>query len=75
MLGKLLDFVIGREPVQTAAVVTAVVGLAVAFGLNLSEEQTAAISGAVAVILGWVARAAVTPVRHPEPPPVPGVPQ
>lgn len=62
MIGKVLDFIVGREPVQTAAVVTAIVGLAVAFGLNLSEEQTAAISGAVAVILGWVARAAVSPV-------------
>jgi hypothetical protein len=75
MLGKVLDFVVGREPVATGAVVTAVLALAVAFGADLTGEQTAAITAAAVAVVGFLARSAVTPVRHPEPPPAPGVPK
>lgn len=65
MIGKLLDFVVGREPVATGAVVSAVLALVVAFGVDLSAEQTAAIAGAVTVVVAWFARKAVTPVAGP----------
>lgn len=63
MIGKLLNFVVGKEPVAVSAAVTAVVGLAVAFGLDLTGEQTAAITAAVVAVLGLLGRSAVTPVR------------
>lgn len=56
------------EPVRTttiSAAVAAVLALAVAFGLDLTQEQTAAILGVVAVagpiIAGLIARKKVTP--------------
>jgi hypothetical protein len=77
MLGKFLGFVIGREPVASGAVIAAVLGLAVAFGADLSAEQTAAITSVAVVLIGWFARSAVTPVHQPTEGPVdaPGVPQ
>lgn len=63
MIGKLINFVVGREPVAAGAVVTALVGLAVAFGADLTEEQVAAISAVVVATMGWLARSVVTPVR------------
>jgi uncharacterized protein (DUF697 family) len=63
LLSKIINFVIGREPVAVGAVVTALVGLAVAFGADLSEEQTAAISAVAVAVVGWLARSVVTPVR------------
>lgn len=65
MIGKVLDFVVGREPVATGAVVTAVLALAVAFGADLTGEQTAAATGAVVAVVGWLARKAVTPLGRP----------
>lgn len=58
-----------NEPAVTVASVTAVVaaliGLLVAFGLDVSKEQTAAILGLVAVagpiVAGLVTRTKVTP--------------
>lgn len=58
-----------NEPVLTAAsiagVVSAVLALAIAFGVDISESQTAAILGVVGtvapIVLAFVARAKVTP--------------
>lgn len=48
------------------AIVSALLALAAAFGLNLSADQTAAIVGAVAVlapiVAAWFTRGQVTPV-------------
>ena len=48
------------------AIVTAVLALLTSFGLNLSDEQTAAILGVVAVlapiVAGFITRRHVTPV-------------
>src|ERR1041384_4494750 len=69
MLSKLLDFVIGREPVATAtgiaAVVTAGLGVGAAFGLDITAEQIAAIGALTAALAGWLGRSAVTPVDTP----------
>jgi uncharacterized membrane protein len=58
--------VFGREPVAIIAAVQAVILLAVAFGVSVSDQQTAAIVGAVGAILallgGGVARSRVSPV-------------
>lgn len=68
MLTKLLDFVVGREPVATATglagLVTAVLGLAATFGADITAEQIAAVGALAAALAGWLARKAVSPV-HP----------
>lgn len=51
-----------REPVLIANAVTAVVALAVAFGVPVTPEQRAAIVGLVVVVGSIVARSKVTPV-------------
>jgi hypothetical protein len=60
MLGRIL-----REPVLTVGLLEAVLAVAVAFGLDLTPEQTAAVLGLAAAALAFAvgARAAVTPVR------------
>jgi len=63
-----------REPLLTAAGitagVTALIGLLVAFGVNVTEGQTAAILGVVAVaaplVVGFFARSKVTPTADPK---------
>lgn len=66
---KLLDWIIGREPVATAtgiaAVVTAGLGVAAAFGLDITAEQIAAVGALAAALAGWAGRRAVTPVTTP----------
>lgn len=67
MIGKLLDFVVGREPVATATGlaggVAALVGILQAFDvLHLTPEQLAALAALVTWLAGWVARRVVTPV-------------
>lgn len=67
MLGKLTDWIVGREPVATATGlaggVAALVGVLHAFDvLRLSAEQTAAIGALVAWVAGYLARRVVTPV-------------
>jgi hypothetical protein len=66
---RLLDWIIGREPVATAtgaaAVVTAGLGVAAAFGLPITETQIAALGAFAAAVAGLLARAAVTPVNEP----------
>lgn len=62
-----------REPLITAAtitaLVTAVIALLVAFGVPMSDDQQAAILGLVAVlapvVVGLLARAKVTPTADP----------
>lgn len=59
-----------REPAaiigSITAAASAIIALVVAFGLDLSDEQTAAILGVVAVVApivaGFVTRGKVTPV-------------
>lgn len=67
---RLLDWIIGREPVATvtglAGGVTALLGLLAAFEVwRPTVEQTAAIGAFVAWVAGWIARRAVTPVTTP----------
>lgn len=54
-----------REPVLTLAVVQATIGLATAFGADLTAEQVGAIMALSAAVLGWVARERVTPMAAP----------
>lgn len=69
MLTRVLDFVVGREPVATAtgiaAVVTAALGLGAVFGLAVTAEQIAAIGALAAALAGWAGRRAVSPVTSP----------
>jgi hypothetical protein len=53
--------VVKKEPVLIQSLVQAVLGLFLAFGVNLSNEQTGSIMAVVAVILAIVARMFVTP--------------
>ena len=50
-----------REPALVSGLVTAVVALAVAFGLDLTEEQVGAIMAVTAAVLALVVRQKVTP--------------
>lgn len=52
-----------NEPVLVTGFVTAVIGLLVAFGLELSDEQVGAILALVGSVLAIVARKRVTPNR------------
>ena len=51
------------EPVAVAAVVSAAITLAVAFGMDVSGEQVAAISAVLTAVSGLFARSAVSPVE------------
>ena len=53
---------IRREPALVAGLVQAVLALLVAFGLDVSAEQTASILAVTAALLAVVTRAQVTPV-------------
>lgn len=64
MINKLVGLVVGREPVMLASVVSAGIGLAVAYGAHISDEQQAGITAVVVAVLGFGARMAVTPVRR-----------
>jgi hypothetical protein len=68
MVNALVRYVAGREPVAVAAVVSALAGLVVAFGADLSEEQTAAITALVIAAVSFAARRVVTPVAKLENP-------
>lgn len=54
---------ITREPVRTQGVVQAFVALLTAFGLQWSAEQVGAVMAFTAVLLAWVTREMVTPVK------------
>lgn len=66
MLGRLLNWVVGREPVATAtglaALVTAALGVAASFGADITPEQIAALGALAAALAGYLGRRAVTPV-------------
>lgn len=70
-IGKLLEFIVGREPVASATglagLITALLAVATAFGLPLTTTQIGAIGAAAAALAGFLARKAVTPVRPPAP--------
>jgi hypothetical protein len=70
MINRVLDWVIGREPVATATGlaggVAAILGLLAAFDVyRPTPEQVAAIGAFVAWLAGWLARRAVSPVTSP----------
>ena len=56
---------IRREPVLVTGLIQAALVLAVSFGLDLSNEQTAGILAVAAALLALVARSRVTPVSTP----------
>lgn len=63
----------GREPALILGAIQTALALAVAFGLDLSAEQTGAILAASAAILAVITRTQVTPVAAGEQrPDVPG---
>jgi hypothetical protein len=51
----------GREPAMIVAFVQAIIVLGVAFGLNLTVDQTGAILAVTAIVLGLLTRTQVTP--------------
>lgn len=53
---------IRTEPALVSGLVQTVLALVVAFGLDLSNEQTAAILAVTAAVLALVVRSKVTPV-------------
>lgn len=55
--------VVKNEPVLIQSLVQAVLGLFLAFGVNLSNEQTGSIMAVVAVILAIVARMFTVPTN------------
>lgn len=52
---------IRREPALVTGAVSALIALGVAFGLDLSGEQTGAIMAVVTAVLAFVTRSQVTP--------------
>lgn len=58
-----MNKLLGREPALILGAVQAVIALAIAFGLDLSVEQTGAILAATAAVLAVIVRSQVTPTR------------
>ncbi len=54
--------IFGREPVMYLGLIQAAIALAVAFGLNLTGEQTGVIMAFSAAVLSFIARSQVSPV-------------
>lgn len=54
---------LSREPALFMAALQAVLAAIVAVGANLSPDQTAALLGAAAAVLGLVTRSQVSPVN------------
>jgi hypothetical protein len=54
-----------REPVAIVTAIEAVVALLVAFGLDLTAEQTGALVTVVVLVGGWWSRRKVTPTAAP----------
>lgn len=57
-----------NEPALLSGAIQAVLGLLLAFGVDLSNEQTGAIMVVTAAILAFITRAAVVPVNRLEGP-------
>lgn len=53
-----------KEPAVIVSLVAALLGLAASFGLDLSQEQTAAILAVVTIVAGLVIRGQVTPTAE-----------
>ena len=53
---------INAEPVAIAAAVRAILVCAIAFGLNFTAEQVAAVVVAIELVLGLLVRSKVSPV-------------
>ena len=73
MIGKLLGWVVGREPVATATGlaggVAALLGMLAAYDVyRPTPEQAAAIVTLTTWAAGWLARKAVSPVHRPSAP-------
>jgi len=51
----------GREPVAIVATLQTLLALLLAFGVELTVEQTGAILAATAAVLGLIARSKVSP--------------
>lgn len=51
----------GREPAVILGLVSALIALAVGFGLDITPEQVGLIMAAVTAIIGFVTRSQVTP--------------
>lgn len=68
MLGRIIDFVVGREPVASATgiagVISAVFGVIAALGADIDPELVAAVGALAAAVAGWLARKAVSPVAR-----------
>ena len=62
-----------NEPVLIVGLIQAVLGLLLAFGISVTDEQIGAIMAVTAVILAIVARILVTPNNKLEPEPTPPV--
>lgn len=52
----------GREPALILAALSAMIALAVGFGLPVTAEQEALIVAAVSAVIGVITRSRVTPV-------------
>jgi hypothetical protein len=60
------------EPAAVVSLVSAIIALAVSFGLDISSEQTGAIMAVVVLVAGIVTRSQVYPGGgQPPPPPAP----
>lgn len=55
---------IKNEPAVVAGIVQALLGLLLAFGVNLSTEQVGAVMAVTAALLALLVRSQVTPVRN-----------
>jgi threonine synthase len=70
VIGKVIDFIVGREPVASATgiagVVTAALGVIAALGGDIDPEVVAAVGAFAAALAGWLARKAVSPIGRPE---------
>ena len=63
--------VLRNEPVLIQGLVQAVLGVVLAFGVDLSNEQVGAIMAVTAVVLSIIARMFVTPTSSDTPPAAP----
>jgi uncharacterized membrane protein YphA (DoxX/SURF4 family) len=55
---------IKSEPAIVSGVIQALLGLLLAFGVDLSTEQVGAVMAVTAALLALVVRSQVTPLRH-----------
>jgi hypothetical protein len=56
------EYQVSKEPVMLGQLVAAGATIAALFGLDLSQEQVASIAVVASLVMGWIARARVSPV-------------